>query len=152
MGKAELLAELEQEFGNLMKAIEGLSYEQMIKPWFGSWSVRDILAHIIGWHHEMDGVLQRIARGERPVPEGVDYSDPDSWNSRFALTWGAASPAAVVAELKASKELFVSAAQQVPEERFEDGKAAFRIMHATAIDHYKEHYPAILEWRKKEGI
>lgn len=152
MGKRELLAELETEFQKLREAVDGLTDEQMLKKWYGDWSVRDILGHIIGWHHEMDDVLERIARGERPVPEGVDYNDPDPWNAKFADTWKRASPAAIVEELVASKELFVKAAELVPEERFEEGRAAQRIVMATGTNHYKEHTPEILEWRKKEGI
>jgi hypothetical protein len=152
VGKTELLAELETEFQALLKAVEGLTDEQMLKVWYGDWCVRDILGHIIGWHHEMDDVLERISRGERPVPEGVDYNDADPWNAKFADTWNRASPTAIVQELIASKELFVTAAKLVPEERFAEGKSAQRIVTTTGTNHYGEHAPEILEWRKKEGI
>lgn len=152
MSKQELLDELEAEFQKLRKAVEGLTDEQMLRVWYGDWSLRDILGHIIGWHHEMDDVLERIARGERPVPEGVDYNEADPWNAKFAETWRQASPAAVLEELVASKELFVKAAQMVPEERFAEGKSAQRIVTTTGTNHYREHTPEILEWRKKEGI
>ena len=152
MSREELLATLDREFAELLAAVDGLSDEQMTRVWFGAWSVRDILAHVASWHHEMDDVLARIGRGERPVPEGVDYSDADGWNARFVDTWRNASPAAVVEELIASKESFVTAARGVPEDRFEEGRAANRILHNTAIDHYREHAPAIREWRLREGI
>ena len=152
MSREELLATLDREFAELLAAVDGLSDEQMTRVWFGGWSLRDILAHIAGWHHEMDDVLARIGRGERPVPEGVDYSDADAWNARFVDTWRNASPSAVVEELIASKESFVTAARQVPEDRFEEGRAAYRILHNTAIDHYREHAPAIRAWRLREGI
>ncbi len=147
-----MLADLQAEFQNLLKAVDGLTDEQMVQSWYGDWGVREILGHIIGWHHEMDGVLQRISRGEKPVAEGVNYDDADTYNARFAETWQAASPAAVLEELTASKELFVKAAQFVPEERYEEGRTAHRIVMGSGPDHYREHIPAILEWRKKEGI
>lgn len=148
MNREELLKELDAEFATLLASIDGLSDEQMLTPFYGSWSVRDILGHIIGWHGEMDDALERISRGERPVPEGVDYNDADTWNARFAATWANASPTAVVAELSASKELFLAAAKLVPEDRFEEGRAAYRIVVTTGIEHYREHYPAIEEWRR----
>lgn len=151
MTKDELLKELDNEFNSLLQAVDGLSDEQMVQPWFGSWSVRDILAHVTGWHHEMDEALERISRGERPVPEGVDYSDADDWNARFVETWRNASPEAVLAELAASKGLFVAAAKLVPEDRFEEGRAAYRILTGSGANHYREHAPAIREWRQKEG-
>ncbi len=152
VGKEELVAELEQEFAALMEAVQGLSDEQTARRWCGSWSVRDILAHIIGWHHEMDDALERIARGEKPVPEGVDYSDVDAFNARFVQTWQGTSPAALLAELKASKDLLVAAARLVPEERFEEGRAAYRIFRSVGADHYREHAPEIKAWRQREGI
>ncbi len=152
MGREELLKELDREFDSLLKAVDGLSDQQMVQPWYGSWSVRDILAHVTGWHHEMDEALERISRGERPVPEGVDYSDADAWNARFVETWRNASPEAVLAELVASKGLFVAAARLVPEEKYEDGRAAYRILMNTGINHYREHAPAIREWRQKERM
>jgi len=147
-----MLTALEADFETLVNAVDGLTDEQMVRTWYGDWSVREILGHIIGWHHEMDGVLQRISRGEKPVPEGVTYDDTDAINTRFVETWQAASPAAVVQELTASKNLFVKAAQLVPEDRYEEGRTAHRILMGNGSDHYREHAPEILEWRKKEGI
>ncbi len=151
MGKVELLRSLDVEFASLLAAVDGLSDEQMTRVWFGDWCVRDILAHIAGWHREMAGAFQRIARGERPAPDGVDYSDADAWNARFAAAHRSTSPAAIVQELKASKEAFAAAARQPPEDRFEEGRAAYRILHNAGIDHYREHAPAIQAWRRREG-
>jgi hypothetical protein len=148
----QLLQELEASFEDLLAAIDGLSHEQMLERWYGDWSVRDVLGHITGWHHEMDEALLRISRGERPTPEGVDYSDADAWNTRLVETWRSASPEAMIAELQASKDLFVSAAEKVPEEKFEEGRAAYRIVTTTGTNHYKEHAPAIREWRQQRGI
>ena len=152
MAREDILETLDTSFAELLAAIEGLSDEQMLRPWYDRWSVRDILGHIIGWHHEMDDALERISRGERPVPEGVNYDDSDAWNARFAATWQNTGPAAIVEELIASKQLFVSAAKRVPEDRFEEGRAAHRILTGTGTNHYREHAPAIREWREREGI
>ncbi|MCH7810465.1 MAG: ClbS/DfsB family four-helix bundle protein [Chloroflexi bacterium] len=147
-----LLEDLEKSFADLQGAIDGLTHEQLVTAFEGEWSVRDMLGHIVGWHHEMDDALERIARGERPVPEGVDYSDGDAWNARFVETWRNASPEAVVAELAASKALFVEAARQVPDEKFEEGRSAYRIITTTGTSHYAEHAPVIRAWREREGI
>jgi uncharacterized protein (TIGR03083 family) len=152
VSKEDLLKDLESQFAVLVDAIDGLSDERMVETWFDGWSVRDIVAHITGWHHEMDGVLERIARGEKPVPEGTGYDDADAWNARFVDTWRHASPAAVVAELKASMRSFLAAAGEVPGDRFEEGRAAYRIVFGTGPNHYREHAPAIRKWRKREGI
>jgi len=147
-----LLQDLEKSFAELQEAIAGLTHEQLVTPFDGDWSVRDVLGHIIGWHHEMDDALERIARGERPVPDGVDYSDADTWNARFVKTWRNAGPEAVVAELSASKNFMVEAARAIPDEKFEEGRAAYRIVTTTGTNHYAEHAPRIRAWREREGI
>ena len=152
MTKEDLLQTLNAEFASLLSTLEGLSEEAATRVWYGDWSVRDILAHVSGWHTEMARAFERMARGERPVPEGTDYSDPNPWNARFAEAKGDTSFVDMVQELKASKEAFVEAAKQVPADRFEEGRAAYRILHASGIDHYREHAPEIRQWREREGI
>src|SRR3989304_8456747 len=82
-------------FAGLLDAVNGLSEEQLTRVWYGDpstslrtgWTVRDIVAHVAGWHREEIAMLERMARGERPVPESVDYTDDDAWNARFAAKW-----------------------------------------------------------------
>src|SRR3990172_2092465 len=152
MARDDLLREMEAGFADLLSTVDGLSEEQMTRVWYGDWSVRDILAHVAGWHREMAQAFDRMARGERPVPEGVEYGDPNPWNARFAEAKGDATFASMVQELKASEAAFVEAAKQVPADRFEEGRAAYRILHASGIDHYREHAPEIRQWREREGI
>lgn len=152
MSRDQLLAETDEGFADLLAAIDGLNDEQMLQVWFGDWSVRDILAHVAGWHREMTELYNRMARGERPVPEGVSFDDSDGWNARFVQSHADTSPATIVEEMKASKEAFVAAARQLPEERFEEGRAAHRVLTGTGAGHYQEHTPVIREWRQKEGI
>lgn len=51
----------------------------MREAWCGVWGVREILAHMSGRHREMAPALQRLSRGERPIPAGVSYDDGDAW-------------------------------------------------------------------------
>jgi hypothetical protein len=152
MSKDALLREMEAGFADLLSTVDGLSEEQMTRVWYGDWSVRDILAHVAGWHREEIAMLERMARGERPVPESADYTDDDAWNARFVAKWRAASAGEVLAELKAIKEAYVAAAGRLPEERFEEGRTAQRLVRQGCTEHYREHADEIREWREREGI
>ncbi|MEO8458629.1 MAG: ClbS/DfsB family four-helix bundle protein [Chloroflexota bacterium] len=152
MSREEQIAELERAFGELERSIDGLTHEQKLQKWYGDWCIYDICSHIIGWHHEMDDAMERLARGERPTPEGVDYSKTDEWNKRFVDTWNQSSGEAILVELVASKDAFVSAAKTVPEEKFAEGKTAGRILATTGTNHYREHAPEIRAWRERENI
>jgi hypothetical protein len=124
----------------------------MLQEWYDGWTVRDILGHIIGWYEATTDILGRMARGERPVPDGIDYSDSDAWNARFAEIWKSKTPQNAVAELMATKQRVVEAAKQVPEDRFEEGRTAHRVIVGNGAHHYEEHSSAIREWREREGV
>jgi len=68
--REELLAELDEAFAGLQATCRDLPEARKRLVMQGTWSVKDILVHIAGWHREMAGALTRIARGERAVPEG----------------------------------------------------------------------------------
>ena len=70
MDKQSLLLELQAGFDELLAAVKGLDERAMTGVFYGTWSVKDILAHIAGWHHQMTGAMERMARGEKPTPEG----------------------------------------------------------------------------------
>ncbi len=82
--KDELLNDGAREYTAFQETLRGLSETQMSEVWLGTWSVKDIVAHISGWHREMGPALERLARGEKPIADGVSYDDVDGWNARFA--------------------------------------------------------------------
>ena len=156
MDKAEVLQNVETEFQNLQDAVKGLDNDQMAQTWLDSWSAKDILAHVLGWDREMIVFLERMARGERPTPEGVDYSDPNAWNAKFALEFAPISGSTVLAVWKQVHMNLVRTANALPDDRFgeKDGKpkTANRILTDNGYQHYQEHTAHILEWRKSAGL
>jgi len=77
--KQELLERAGQEYEGLKAAIKGLDEAQMSQVWLGSWGVREILAHMAGWHREMIPALERLGRGEAPYPMILTAGMPGSW-------------------------------------------------------------------------
>jgi len=144
--KTRLLQEADEEFAALRKAIDGLTNEELCRVWLGSWSVREIVAHISGWHQAMTPGFHRIARGEEPYPRGT-YDDFDAWNARFVEQKGGMKLADVLAELVASQREFVAAAATVPELAFAPGGAARDLFEGAGPGHYREHRAQIQEWR-----
>jgi hypothetical protein len=144
--KKATIGELESGFEKLLASFKDLDDRAMERVFYGSWGVKDILAHIAGWQHEMTGALERMARGERPTPEGVDYSDSDAWNAKFASAMKAQNPSTVVAYLRQSFANYVRAARALPDDRFGEGKTANRLIETSGYGHYAEHRPAIEEF------
>lgn len=150
--KEELLNEAAREYKALHEALQGLNETQLTEVWLGTWSVRDIVAHIAGWHQEMVPALERLARGERPVQAGVSYDDVDAWNARFTAVRRGTPVADVLLELDKTHEAFLTAAAAVPAERFQPGKTAWKIVDGNSAHHYREHREQIQTWRASRGL
>ena len=150
--KEDLLKQAQEEFRAFKAALRGLDAARLTEVWLGTWSTKDILAHISGWHRELGPALDRMARGEKPIPEGKNYEDVDAWNSKFAEARKNASVSDVLKELDASHEDFMAQAAKVPEGRFVPGKTAYQIVDQTSVHHYKEHGDQIRAWRQSKGM
>ena len=95
--------------------------------------MKDILAHIAGWQHQMTGAMERMARGEKPTPEGVDYSDADGWNARFAAAMRTQSATTVVADLQQSFANYKRAAAAIADDRYGEGKTVNRLLETQRL-------------------
>lgn len=146
--KDDLLKQLDEGYPAFKQTFAGLTDEQMSRVWLGTWSTKDLLSHVAGWHSEMSKGLERVAQGQRPTPEGVDYSNGDAWNAKFATDKKSLTPQQMVAELDASFAAYRKAAASIPDARYEPGRTVDRMIHTNAIDHYKEHGKQIQDWRK----
>lgn len=150
--KDELLRQADDDFGALKRALVGLSDDAMRQPLLGVWGVREILAHIAGWQREMIPVLERMTRGEKPIPDGVSYEDLDGWNARHVAVRRGLTVEGIRAELDASHRDFVGAARAVPEARFAPDKTATRVVDLNGPHHYREHTAQIRAWRTRAGL
>jgi hypothetical protein len=150
--KEELLARAARQYNGFEAAIHGLNEDQLSEIWLGTWSIRDIVAHLSGWHREMGPALERLARGERPFPSGTSHDDADAWNAKFASAKKDWPLDEILLDLDRSHEYFMRLAAAVPEDRLEPGRTAHRIIEAVAVHHYEEHGAEILAWRQRRGI
>ena len=110
--------------------------------------MREIVAHLAGWHREFGTGLERMARGERPTPEGVDWSDVQHWNDVFAAGAQGKDKAHVLQEFDDQVARFRRLAEELPEERFGPGKAATRILDGAGTGHFRTHAAMIRDWLK----
>ena len=150
--KEDTLQLVEKEYQNLLQAIEGLEDEALSRVWFGDWSIKQVLGHILGWEREMTVALERLARGERPTAEGVDYSNTKEWNAKFARATDAIEPGSILAMWRQVHMTYIRAARAIPDERYGDEKTVNRLLQASSTGHYPEHAGPIREWREREGL
>ncbi len=125
--------------------VEPIAEPQFEERWLdGRWGVREIVAHLAGWHRQFTIALERMGRGERPSPEGVDWSDVQAWNEHFAHEARNKTKAQVIRELDEAVATFHAAAEALPEERFGPGKTASRLLAENG--HFNTHADQIRGW------
>lgn len=153
--KAESLATLEAKYQEFRERISGLPARAYDEVWLGEWNLAQLLGHMSGWFGEMTAGLKRVANGERPTPEGVDYSDADAWNAKFAAT--AARGTAALSDFDAAYTAYRDAAKELAEEKFatdpQSGKPGIgaRLLSGAGIHHFDEHRPQVEDWLSKRN-
>jgi hypothetical protein len=147
VNKTQTLQQVHDEFNKLISTVEGMDEGAMSTRFYGEWSAKDILAHIAGWQREMTAALERMARGERPTAEGVDYSNADAWNARFAAAMRGQDATTVVAGLRQSFANYVRAAEAIPDDRYGDGKTVNKLLETSGFGHYREHGVELAEFK-----
>jgi hypothetical protein len=74
MDKQQLLKKLDKAWAEIRESYAGLSDARMMEPGVtGTWSVKDILAHVTTWEEEALKYLPLIAKGGRPPRYSVKY-------------------------------------------------------------------------------
>lgn len=145
--KREELQWLESAYREFRTLVDGIDEASFEEKWLdGRWGVREIVAHIAGWLREMGAGLERLSRGERPAPEGVDWSDFQRWNDLFAQEAQGKSKTEVLRELDDEVARFTGYAAQLPEERFAPGKTANKIVQGAGTGHFHTHTAMIRGW------
>ncbi|MEX2081420.1 MAG: maleylpyruvate isomerase N-terminal domain-containing protein [Dehalococcoidia bacterium] len=146
--KQEAIAALDASYDKFRGNIAGLDEAAMTEVWLGTWSVEQLLAHMAGWYREMTGAFGRVAKGERPVPEGVDYSDADTWNAKFSQQSRRGKDA--LADFDAAFAAYRAQADALDGEKYgeENGRPRIgnRLLQGSGIGHFEEHQGQLDDW------
>jgi len=146
MGRQDLIQTSEQEYAKLKAAVHGLGEAEMTEVWLGTWGVREIMAHIAGWHREMVPALERLARGEPPYAEGT-YDDFDPWNRHFVDARTDMKTGDIVQEADVSHRDLLRAVARLSDDALADGQSARGLVDGVGVNHYREHAAQIVQWR-----
>lgn len=146
--KQSVVEDARSAFREFQTSIDGLTDAQLTTPFLDGWSVREVAGHLTGWLEQMTTGFQRMAEGQRPTPEGTDWSDVQTWNTGFAADVKDRNARELVNELDSRVEALVAALQALPDDRFGENKTTNRMADAAAIHHFREHADEITAARQ----
>jgi len=144
----KLLSRLDLAWREFQDTYQGLSEMELLTPGVtGTWSIKDIIAHVTTWEVEALKHLPLILRGEKLPKYSVRYGGIDAFNAQATANKKDLSLAEVLREQARVHQKLVDLIESIPEEHLE-GKTRF--CHRLRLDtykHYQIHTAAIQKWR-----
>jgi hypothetical protein len=121
--KNALLADLVTARENLLSVVSSLPPGLQDEACIGTWSAKDLVAHLIGWDFTNLQAVKEILAGQRP--SCFQYYDHDwqSYNARLVETYRKEPFESLLAAAADSHRQFLSFLQALPPEAILEGKS-----------------------------
>jgi hypothetical protein len=148
--KERLLAKLEAAWGDFVASYGGLPPNELQSPGVaGSWSVRDIIAHVTSWEEEALAHLPGVLRGVRPPRYSVTYGGIDAFNARTMEARRALSFDDVLRQQREVHDRLVAFVRAAPAEACRGDTKFRKRLRLDTYGHYPKHAAAIRRWRER---
>ena len=152
MDRQQLLNRLDKAWQNFQDSHQGLSDAQLMEPGVtGSWSVRDIIAHVTTWEEEALKYLPVILKGARPPRYSVTYGGIDAFNALTTKQKKGLSLPEVLRQMKNTHRRLIHFLESVPEKQVRTETPFRHRLRADTYSHYPKHAEAIRRWRNRRA-
>lgn len=149
-----IVAEMEAVRRDLLEAIAGLSLRELTQtPVYDDWTIKDVLAHLIGWDRWSIGVLELIRQGRSEEIPGVDV---EAHNRASIQQWREHSWAEVAAAVQASHQQLLAIISgmdhiEIDKRHTRQGRVLTVRSYVinTIIDHERQHAVELQQWRRE---
>ena len=150
MTRERLLRQLDKAWLALKESYAGLPASQLMEPGVtGTWSVRDILAHVTTWEEEALKHLPLILEGGRPPRYRTKYGGIDAFNALMTKQKAGLALAEVLKQLDEIHGRLLDYVRQAPEEQFTVETRFRRRLRLDTYSHYPKHAKSIKKWRER---
>ena len=147
MTKHDYLEKLNEQRMNVLKAIEGLTDDELCRPMAeGKWSFKETLGHLAAWEGEVINAFEQKARGERPTIGNI--TDFDAWNGVEAGKRKDRSLDEIRGELQSARVRLLEIVNDLPDSgELWDPERSTAKMLAMLIGHDQHHWKQIHDYR-----
>jgi hypothetical protein len=153
MDTTQVLKRLETAWNDFQESYAGLSEAQLLSPGVaGTWSVRDIIAHVTWWEEEALKHLPLIRAGGRPPRYSTTYGGIHAFNALMTEQWRTLSLADVLRQHAGVHARLVEYVRGAPRELFTRETRFRRRLRLDTYSHYPLHAKAIREWRRTSSV
>ena len=148
--RARLLHRLDQAWDALRESYAGLSAAELVEPGVtGTWSVKDIIAHVTWWEEEALTHLPLILAGGRPPRYSVTYGGIDAFNAKMTAQRKDLPLADVLRRRDDVHRRLIALVERTPEPHVTGETRFRRRLRLDTYGHYPKHARAIRAWRER---
>jgi len=116
----------------------------------GSWSIKDIIAHVTWWEEEALKHLPLILAGERPPKYSNQYGGIDAFNAQMTDQKRKLSFSEVLQQRDDTHLRLIDYVHRVPEDQIASETRFRRRLRLDTYGHYPKHTEAIRNWREQQ--
>jgi DinB superfamily len=152
MTRSRLRERVTAAWAGLEASYAGLSDAALLEPGAsGTWSVRDVLAHVTTWEEEALRHLPVILVGGRPPRYSVTYGGIDAFNARATAAKRGLSLARVREQAARTHRRLMDYLERVPEAALRRESRFRRRLRLDTYGHYAIHAEGIRHWRRRRA-
>jgi hypothetical protein len=153
MEKQQLLKKIDLSWQDFKASVEGIPDAQFLEPGVtGSWSVKDILAHVTTWEEETLKHLPTILAGNQPPRYADLFGGLDAFNAHMTEIKKGLTCADVLSQLDETHQRLIAYIEIAPDEQIATETRFRRRLRLDTYSHYPMHASAIRQWRAKHNI
>lgn len=150
MDRAALIRRLDDAWTAFKDSYAGLPEADLLEPGVtGTWSVRDIIAHVTTWEEEALEHLPVVLEGRRPPRYSTRYGGIDAFNALMTAKKAGLPLAEVFRRQEEVHCRVLEAIERAPEDQLVSETRFRRRLRLDTYGHYPRHTRAILDWRER---
>jgi hypothetical protein len=157
--KDRIISELVETRRKILDAASSLSPEQQDEIFLGIWSVKDLLAHLVGWDYANMEAANQVLAGKLPGFYADYDHDWKSYNARLVAQYRRDSFAELLSLMEDSHQKLIDLLETIPAEEFHrDRGVRFRGYKVTIarllqaeIDDEKTHHTQVKEFSERSN-
>jgi hypothetical protein len=117
--KQQLITELKEARNQILDAISLLNKNQMDVIYLGTWSIFDLLAHLVGWDHTNLQAVQALLENKLPLFFNQYDTDWNTYNAKLIKEHKVDHISEMMSKVEHSHQNLVTFLESLPAEDFE---------------------------------
>ena len=152
MNRPQLLEKVDARWQELLASYAGMSEPELLEPGVtGTWSVKDIIAHVTTWEEEALKHLPAVLAGRKPPRYSVTHGGITAFNAQMTRRNREFLLSEVLRRRDDTHRRLLEFVQDVPEASFAGDTRFRRRLRLDTYGHYAIHTRAILAWRERRS-